>query len=388
MLNLEEMKQDKNQERQAGMNQGTVIIGGGVIGLAMGWKLLQRGEPVTLLEKGETGHEASWAAAGMLAPVGEIHFQEEDNMRLGMESLRLYPRFVEEVEAASGMEVGFRQEGGLSIALHADDSAELRHKFDYQQALELPVRWLRGEEVLELEPALSPNVVAGVHSPADYQVDNRKLVEALKAAFLKGGGDLHENLPVEEVILHEDSAPTIMAGGKEWRGERVLLAAGSWSGMIPGLSSALRPWVRPVKGQILAIQADPAMLRHNVRTPDVYIVPRLDGRLVVGATVEEMGYNRDLTVGGIFELLRGAWRAIPGVFELPVQETWCGFRPGSRDNAPILGETEIPGFFIATGHFRNGILNTPATIEGMTQVMLDGATPPWLAPFSPRRFDR
>ena len=156
--------------------------------------------------------------------------------------------------------------------------------------------------------------------------------------------------------------------------------------MIPGLDGAVRPWVRPVKGQIMDIQDGPETLRHNIRTPDVYIVPRLDGRLIVGATVEEMGFDRTLTVGGIFELVRGAWRAIPAVYEMPLAETWCGFRPGSRDNAPIIGETEIPAFFIATGHYRNGILNTPVTAEVMSEIMLGGQPPEFLAPFSPLRF--
>ncbi|MCH8885544.1 MAG: glycine oxidase ThiO [SAR324 cluster bacterium] len=368
------------------MNKGTLIIGGGVIGLAIGWKLLLRGEPVTLLEKGDTGREASWAAAGMLAPVGEVHFQEDQNLRLGMESMRRYPAFVEALESDAGMKVDYRREGGLSVSLHPDDTAELRHRFEYQQALELPVRWLRGGEAQEMEPALSPNVVAAVYSPDDHQVDNRKLVEALKAAFLKAGGALHEQTPVERLVLHENGAPSVLAGNREWRHQRLLLTAGSWSGMIPGLDGALRPWVRPVKGQILAIQAGPETLRHNIRTPDVYIVPRLDGRLIVGATVEEMGFDRTLTVGGIFELVRGAWRAIPAVYEMPLAETWCGFRPGSRDNAPIIGETEIPAFFIATGHYRNGILNTPVTAEVMSEIMLGGQPPEFLAPFSPLRF--
>ncbi|HKI99054.1 MAG TPA: FAD-dependent oxidoreductase, partial [bacterium] len=194
--------------------------------------------------------------------------------------------------------------------------------------------------------------------------------------------------PVDEVRLLDEGPPAVVAGGREWRHERLLLAAGSWSGLIPGLDGALRPWVRPVKGQILAIRAPADLIRHNIRTPDVYIVPRVDGRLVVGATVEEMGYNRDLTVGGVFELLRGAWRALPGVYEMPIEEIWCGFRPGSRDNAPILGETEIPGFFIATGHYRNGILNTPVTAHYMSEAILGGELPEFMAPFSPRRFSK
>ncbi|HKI97039.1 MAG TPA: FAD-dependent oxidoreductase, partial [bacterium] len=288
------------------MEKGTLIIGGGLIGLSIGWKLRLRGEPVTLLERGETGREASWAGAGMLAPVGEVHFQEDLNLRLGQESLRLYPDFVAEVEAYTGRSVGFRMEGGMKVSLHADDTAELRHLFEYQQKLDLPVRWLNGREAQELEPALSHNVVAALHIPADYQVDNRLLVDALKAAFVKAGGTLHEHTPVDEVRLLDDGPPAVVAGGREWRHEHLLLAAGSWSGLIPGLDGALRPWVRPVKGQMLAIRAPEGWLRHNLRTPDVYVVPRGDGRLVVGATVEEMGFNRDQTVGGVFELLRGA----------------------------------------------------------------------------------
>jgi glycine oxidase len=368
------------------MDKGTLIIGGGVIGLAIGWKLRLGGEPVTLLERDETGRQASWAAAGMLGPTSEVHFQEDRNLQLGRESLDLYPDFARELEAFTGLEVGYRSEGSLSISLHADDTAELRHLFEYQQELHLPVRWLSGSEVQRMEPALSHNVVAGVFSPVDHSVDNRKLGQALRAAFIKAGGALHEHCPVEEVRLREDGPPSVRAGGREWRYEKLLLAAGSWSGLIPGLDGALRPWVRPVKGQILAIRATPDLLTHTVRTPDVYIVPRADGRLIVGATVEEMGFNTDLTVGGVLELLRGAWRAIPGVFELPIHEIWCGFRPGSRDNQPILGETEIPGFFIATGHFRNGILNTPVTAKAMSELILTGTTPEVIAPFSPRRF--
>ena len=368
------------------LDRGTLIVGGGLIGLSIGWKLAQQGEPVTLLERGETGREASWAGAGMLAPVGEVHFQEDANLALGRESLRLYPEFVAELEAATGRSVGYRQEGGLKVSLHADDTAELRHLFEYQQKLALPVRWLNGREAQQLEPALSHNVVAAVYSPDDHQVDNRLLVDALKAAFLQAGGTLHEHTPVDEVRLLEDGPPAVLAAGRQWRHERLVLAAGSWAGTIPGLDGALRPWVRPVKGQILAIRAPADLLRHNVRTPDVYIVPRVDGRLVVGATVEEMGYNRDLTVGGVFELLRGAWRAIPGVYEMPIDEIWCGFRPGSRDNAPILGETEIPGFWIAAGHYRNGILNTPVTAHYLSQAILGAPLPEFLAPFSPRRF--
>jgi glycine oxidase len=221
----------------------------------------------------------------------------------------------------------------------------------------------------------------------DHQVDNRRLVPALKAAFLKAGGTLREHCPVERVHLEPGGPFALELGGAGTQeARRLVLAAGSWSGLIPGLSEALRPLVRPVKGQMLCIQAAPDLLRHVVRTPDCYIVPRGDGRLIVGATVEEMGFDKQLTVGGCFELLRGAWRAIPGVYELPVAELWAGLRPGSRDNAPLLGETEIPGFFLATGHYRNGILNTPVTALWMSELILGAQPTPFQQRFSPRRF--
>ena len=181
----------------------------------------------------------------------------------------------------------------------------------------------------------------------------------------------------------------VLAAGAEWRAKRLVLAAGSWSGLIPGLQSWLRPLVRPVKGQALALTMPSVdFLTHMIKTPDVYMAPKSDGRLVVGATVEEMGFNRDITAGAIYELLRGAWRAVPSVYELPLQETWCGFRPGSRDNAPILGETDVEGFYVATGHFRNGIINTPVTAKFMSELILDNSTPELLQRLSPSRFVR
>ena len=382
--------------------KGTLIIGGGMIGLAIGWKLLEAGEPVTLLEQRETGRESSWAAAGMLAPVGEVHFQEEAHLQLGRESMALYPAFIKALESYTGHDVGYRTEGSLGIALDADETAELRHLFEFQRELKLPVTWLSGDEVQRMEPALSHNVVAGVFSEADHSVDNRKLAGALKAAFIKAGGSLHEHTPAGEVVLQDDGPPVVRSGVQkgghssdgektepvptEWHRERVILCAGAWSGLIPGLEGALRPLVRPVKGQMLAIGIPTDMVNYTLRTPDVYMVPRKDGRLLVGATVEEMGFNREQTVGGLYELLRGAWRALPGVYERPVLETWVGFRPGSRDNAPLLGETDVPGLYLATGHYRNGILNTPVTAAFISDLILGKTVPEFLSTFSPRRF--
>ena len=370
-------------------DQGTLISGGGVIGMSIGWRLAQRGEPVTILEKGQAGQEASSAAAGMLSIANEVKFQEDLSLLLRLESMKLYPDFVDDLESSSGHDVDYRTEGAIAISLHADDTAELRNLYEYQLEKKLPVRWLSGDEARELEPVLAGFVVAGVMCPMDHQVDNRKLVEAVKAAFLKAGGELHEYCEVEEVRLQSGRPPEVLAAGEEWRAKRLVLAAGSWSGLIPGLQSWLRPLVRPVKGQALALTMPSAdFLTHMIKTPDVYIAPKSDGRLVVGATVEEMGFNRDITAGAIYELLRGAWRAVPSVYELPLQETWCGFRPGSRDNAPILGKTDVEGFYVATGHFRNGIINTPVTAKFMRELILDDSTPALRQPLSPSRLLR
>jgi len=368
---------------------GTLIIGGGVIGLAIGWRLLQRGEPVTLLERGETGREASHAAAGMLAIANEVHFQEDLNLLLRLESMRLYPEFVSELEGFTGQAVDYRTDGAIAISLHADETAELRNLYEYQLERKLPVRWLRGEEVRELEPSLAGFVVGGVLCPMDHQVDNRRLVAALRTAFVKAGGQLREHCAVTRVNLGESGPPTVETGEQTWNAQRVVLAAGSWSGLVPGLESWLRPLVRPVKGQMLALRMPaPDFLVRMIKTPDVYMAPKSDGRLVIGATVEEMGFNRDLTAGAMYELLKGAWRAVPSVYELPIDEMWCGFRPGSRDNAPILGETEVPGFYVATGHYRNGIVNTPVTAKYLAGLILDGAQPELLRRLSPRRFTK
>ena len=368
------------------MKADILIIGGGVIGLSLGWKLLQGGRSVTLLERGETGRESSWAAAGMLAPVGELHFQEENILRLGQESMALYPEFVRELEAFTGLGVGYRTQGSLAISLHADDTAELRHRFQHQQEFGLPVQWMTGTEVQRLEPALSPNVVAGVLARQDHSVDNRRFGRALREAFLKAGGMLLEKTPVEELSLREGAPPLVRTQDQSWDSEVVVLSAGAWSGLIPGIEGALRPLVRPVKGQILTIQGTPGLITHTLRTPDVYMVPREDGRILIGATVEEMGFNRESTVGGVYELLRGAWRAIPGLHETALLETGVGFRPGSRDNAPLLGATGIPGFYLATGHYRNGILHTPVTATYLSRLILRQAIPEFFLDYSPARF--
>ncbi|HEX7926384.1 MAG TPA: glycine oxidase ThiO [bacterium] len=365
----------------------TLIIGGGIVGLGIGWKLAQRGESVTILERGAAGREASWAAAGLLAPATEVHYQEDRNLKLGLESMRLYPDFVAEVEAYTGRRVDYRTEGAISVASTVDDAADLQALFEYQLELGLPVRKMSGEAAREMEPSLSPYITSAVFCPMDHHIDNRLLVDALKGAYLKAGGTLLEHTEVQRVSIDGGAYRGVEAGGQHFTSRRLLIAAGSWSGLLAGLPESIRPPVRPVKGQLFSVKSPrPAFLTHFIRSPRLYIAPKSDGRIVMGATVEEMGFNRDLTAGALYTLLKEAWDHLPGVYELPILETWCGFRPGSRDNSPLLGESAVPGVFFATGHYRNGILFTPVTVNLMSKLLLDKENSELLQQFSPKRF--
>ncbi len=368
------------------MEQGTLIVGGGVIGLACGWVLCKRGERVLLCERGEAGKEASWAAAGMLAPSSEVELGEEDVNWLGRESLRLYPDFVKELEAASGERVEFRQEGTLQLALDADELRELERRFERQRKMKAEVRWLSGEEAQDLERGLSPRVVGGIDAFGDYQVDNRQLVRALRQAFLSEGGELREHCEVEALLPRNGGAPGVRAAGEELYYQRVLLTAGCWSGSIAGLDCLGSLPLRPIKGQMLCLRSPlNAAPRHVLRGHGVYLTPRGDGRVLVGASVEERGFNKQLTAGVLFSLLREARRLLPGVDEWPMEEAWAGLRPGTRDNAPIMGQLAA-GLFVATGHYRNGILHTPITAYSLSRLMLDNHCPPVIQPFSAKRF--
>ena len=370
-----------------------IIIGGGVIGLGIGWQLAKAGAAVTIYERAEVGRAASWAAAGMLAPLAEAHSEEPELLKLGCESLNRYSQWTAELEADAEMSIGYRVEGTLIVGLEPDDTHQLRHIYEAQQHLRLDVNWLNGREARDLESALSPRVTAAIHCASDYQVDNRRMVTALQRAYEASGGVLHEKRAIERVVIKNGIATGVQAQGDFREADSVILSAGCWSAQVEGIPDGLIPPVRPVKGQMLALQMEAGIVINSVirtvraRYPvPVYLVPRADGRLIVGATSEEMGFDTRLTVGGVFELLRGAWEAVPGVYELPILETWTGLRPGSRDNAPILGKTPIENLIYATGHYRNGILLTPVTAYEIANLILTGETSETIAPFQLGRF--
>jgi glycine oxidase len=324
----------------------------------------------------------------MLAAAVETEPGEEPLLPLTLESQRLWPDFARELEAAAGMAVNYRDEGTLVVALNRDDAAQLRHSYEFQKSLGLDLRWLNAAEARQREPHLKPGIAAAVWSPNDHQVENRDLGRALAIAARNAGAELVEHCAVREVILGGGRASGVVTERGREPADIVVLAAGAWSREIGGIPSAQLPPVRPIKGQMLALQMDPAMplLRHVVWLPRGYLVPRNDGRLVIGGTVEERGFDTNLTAGGLLALLEGAWRAVPTIEELPIAESWVGFRPGSRDDAPMLGPSGIDGLVVATGHHRNGILLTPVTAAAVSAYILTGRLPEMARPFSPERF--
>lgn len=373
--------------KSAGTSPSVAIVGAGVIGLAIAWRLAQAGCAVTLFDAGRAGAGASHAAAGMLAACAEAEPGEEDLLVLNRESQRLWGPFAHALEAASGHDVGLRESGTLVVALTADDAAKLRHQHAFQKRLGLPVEWLTAAEARRREPHLATQLSGALWCPEDHQVDNRKIAAALKVAASAAGVTLYENTRVERVETHEGRARGVIVDGSLVPADVVVLAAGAWSRGVTIAPAAPLP-VRPIKGQMLALQMDPAapVLSHVLWGPGTYMVPRADGRLIIGATVEEKGFDTSLTAGGQLALLTHAWRAVPTIEELPILEQWVGFRPGSRDDAPILGPSEVDGLIYATGHHRNGILLLPVTVQAIARLVLEQTIDPLIAPFGADRF--
>ena len=365
------------------------IIGAGVIGLAIAWRLAARGTPVRVFDRGAAGAGAGHAAAGMFAACAEAEPGEEALVALGRESQARWPAFAAELLAASGIDVELRPEGTLLLALTADDQARLTHQLVFQQKLGLPLQWISASDTRRREPHLAGKLAGAVFSPEDTQVDNRKLVAALRVAAEAAGASVSEYQPVSAISSRGGRVDGIILGDDtKVAADVVVLAAGAWARSIEGVDAKLRPPVRPIKGQMLALRMDAAapLLSHVVWAPGAYLVPRRDGRLLVGATVEEKGYDTSLTAGGILTLLEAAWRAVPAIEELAIDEMWVGHRPGSRDDAPILGAGPVDGLIYATGHHRNGILLAPITAHAIARLILDGVVEAVIRPFGIERF--
>jgi glycine oxidase len=362
-----------------------LIIGGGIIGLSIARELVYRGLKVALLERNQPGREASWAGAGMLAPQGEL--SEGDFLRLCLESNRLYPAFRTAIEDETGITCYHREAGTLALALTADDERDLRRTYEQQLADRLQVEWMTAGEARGLEPSLSEAVRAAMYLPGDRHIENRLLVPALEQACRKLGVEIVSGAQVIRITVADGHVSRVETVLGAWHSPVVINAAGAWAEQIGVPDEALRPPVFPVLGQMLAITLpDPGFLTRVVRSPRSYLVPRHDGRLFLGATMERVGFHKRNTVWGIHKLLTGAVELLPGLEHCSIQETWCGLRPGTPDNHPILGATALPGYFMATGTFRNGLLLTPVIAQSMADLVTTGRTPEIIAPFALQRF--
>jgi glycine oxidase len=338
-----------------------VVVGGGVIGCAIARRLASDGVRTLLLERDRPGSHASWAAAGMLSPLAEAD-EPGPFLSLLLESRALYPDFCASLLEETGIDAGYRDEGTLLVAMRPEQEATLETRYRWQSERGLPVERMGPRELRDAEPALSPAVRSGLRFPEDHQVDNRLLGSALWAAALAAGADVRVGAAVDRVLVEGGRAVGVRTGGERIDAGAVVVAAGSWAGSLAGLPRPLP--VRPVRGQLLAVRTDAALFRQVIHAPDVYMVPRAGGRLIVGATMEEAGFETAVTAGGMLSLLAPALELCPALRDAPIVESWSGLRPGTPDGLPILGaDPEVSGLHYATGHYRNGILLTPVTAE-------------------------
>ena len=322
----------------------------------------------------------------MLAPIGELAFGEPELLRMTLAAAERYPAFVAELEAASGISTGYARRGALHIALDRDEAAEMRRVHDLQRSLGLGAEWLPPRRCRELEPGLTPSFNGGVHAPEEAAIDPRATITALLAALDAEGVEVRRGVEVTEALLDGKRIEGVRTdSGELLRAATVILAAGAWSGAVTWLPEAVRPPVRPVKGQILELRAlnGEAPCDRIVASERVYLVPRPDGRLIVGATTEERGFDTTVTAGGVHELLREAYRLLPDIAEMELTESMAALRPGTPDNLPLIGPGALDGLVLACGHYRNGILLAPLTGEAVAELLDTGELPESVAAANP-----
>jgi glycine oxidase len=360
-----------------------VVIGAGLIGLGIAYELARRGATVRVLDNREPARAASWAGAGMLAPYTEA-ISNPAYAELCANSLDRYPEFVRGLQEVGGVDSHLRLRGILEAAFDPAEAERLRSRTSASAARGGGARWLGHDEALRLEPALGPSVRGASLREAEGSVDNRRLGRALRAAC--AALDVRVDEFAGDVALEADARRVLGVRGPDGfvPAEYVVNAAGAWAGAVGGVPAVSAIPVFPVKGQMLALSMSRTFVSRTVWIPGAYLVPREDGRLLVGATVEDAGFDMRVTARGIRTLLDAALAALPALGDEAIAETWAGLRPGSHDGLPYLGETETGGYFVAAGHYRNGILLTPATAAGIADA-IEGKDASALLPFSPRR---
>ena len=363
------------------------VVGGGAIGLAIAWRAAQRGMRVGVFERGEFGAGSSRVAAGMIAPISEARATEQPLLELNLRSSHAYAAFVTELAETSGMNPGYIACGTVAVARDADDAEALQRELTMRQGLGLPVRRLLPSEARRLEPGLAPTLRLALDVPDDHAIDPRTLAPALVAAAAATGVELHTGVGVREVLSGDERVKGLMLDdGERVVADQVVIAAGVWSDAVAGIPDEARVPVRPVKGQVMRLHdpTGPGLLTRALRIQGgFYVVPRGDGRYVLGATVEERGFDTTVTAGPLFDMLRDAIELLPGLSELVIDELIAGLRPATPDNAPALGPSSLRGLHWAVGHYRHGILLTPVTAEIAVAALLGRDPPP---AFSPIRF--
>ncbi len=372
------------------------VVGAGIVGLAVAWRAAAAGLSVLVVDP-SPGCGASRVSAGMLAPVTEARAAEAPLTRLGLASLRRWPGFAEGLAADAGLDgpaaLGLRREGTLQVAFDADDLRALRELAAVHRLLDLDSELLSGRQCREVVPMLTPRVRGGLRVPGDWQVDPRLVVAALAVAVERRGGGLRAERvaavrcdPGGRVVGVELPDATLL------RSEAAVLAAGASMGSIGGLPPSLRLPVRPVKGEVLRLRAAPGdellplTVRGVVQGRPLYLVPRQDGEIVVGATMQEAGFDTSVRAGAMLELLRAAVDLVPALAELPLEEATAGLRPATPDNGPLLGPAGPPGLHVAGGHFRHGVLLAPITADAVLAGMGAGDPPVEAAAFTPGRY--
>jgi glycine oxidase len=377
-----------NQSARPASSADILIIGGGVIGLAIARALARRGVTnITVTEKNEFGQEASWAAGGILAP--QVETDKDDHFfRIACASRDMYRDFAANLQAESGIDAQLDTTGTLSLAFTEDEEAELRRRFAWQQSQGLAVEWLDGDGARELEPSLSENVRCALRFPNDFQIENRRLVEALLIANERRGVRLLPDCEATTLKIENDRAVGVETSLGIISAPTIVLAAGAWSSTIKCATALPRIDVQPIRGQMLCFEPPERLASHVIYSSRGYLIPRSDGRLLAGSTTEEAGFEKRVTDEGVDSIKSMAIEIAPALDSQTVVDSWAGFRPRAKDGLPVLGPTRhVAGLFYATGHYRNGILLTPVTGELIAEAILSGATPPLLSPFSPDRFE-
>ncbi len=375
------------------------VIGGGAIGLASAWYLARAGAEVTVLERAEAGKGATWAAAGMLAAHIEEEARDPRFLALSQASQARWPGFVEALHAATGADLGLDLNGAVVAVFCEDEERHWRaviervnaHGQDRAGPRDGRLMWLDRADLRAMVPAVAADVRGGVLSPLDGRVDNRVLATALLDAVKAAGVTVRERETVYSIESGGDKVRAVVTGAGRLPVDGVVLAAGAWSAEIGGLPAGLPVPVKPIKGQMVALDWDRSQARsldYLVWGPGIYCVPRADGRLILGATTEDVGFDPRMTAGGLSGLLTRAARTLPRAADLSLIEAWSGFRPAAPDGLPLLGGTAIEGLTIATGHHRNGILLTPVTAELVADLALGRAPRLAIDAFTPDRFAR